>query len=70
MKKLERLRKEAVVLCNANGHLLKPFDRTYRHWWSSGCRVCNSGVCLNDETRANKTISGEALNNICEDLED
>ncbi len=62
MLKLERLRLEAIESCEFRGHKMKPFNRRYRHWWRSSCRICDKEVCLNDDPDPNGIeISGEAV---------
>jgi len=62
MRKIERLRLEALESCNFRGHEMKPFSRKYRHWWDSECRNCGKGVYLNDEPAPNGIdIHGEAV---------
>jgi hypothetical protein len=67
MKKIERLRIEALESCNFRGHKMKPFNRKYRHWWTSECGICGMEVCLNDDPAPNGIdISGEAVALHCE----
>ena len=62
MVKIERLRLEALESCNFRGHKMKPFNRKYRHWWTSECKNCKMGVTCNDEPNPNGIdISGEAV---------
>ena len=62
MRVIERLRIEALEACKFRGHKMRPFDRTYRHWWSSDCRVCKASVNLNDEPAPNGIdIAGPAV---------
>jgi len=62
MKKLERLRKEALESCKFRGHKMRPFDRTSRHWWYSECHICGKHVLVNDNPTPNGIeISGEAV---------
>ena len=68
MRKLERLRKEALEACNFNGHNMKLFSRKYRHWWYSECKACDKRVCVNDDPLPNEIdIGGEAVALCCED---
>ena len=62
MKKLERLRKEALESCVFRGHKMRSFSRKYRHWWNATCKICGKEVYLNDEPAPNDIeISGEAV---------
>ncbi|KKM14293.1 hypothetical protein LCGC14_1707600 [marine sediment metagenome] len=68
MKKLERLRKEALASCESRGHKMQQFSRKYRHWWSSACRTCSKMVLLNDNPLPNEIeIGGEAVALGCDD---
>lgn len=62
MKKIERLRLEALESCQFRGHKMRPFSRKYRHWWDSKCKICGKAVCVNDDPAPNGIeISGEAV---------
>ncbi|KKN56253.1 hypothetical protein LCGC14_0573980 [marine sediment metagenome] len=62
MKKIERLRREALESCNFRGHRMKSFSRKYRHWWDSECKDCGMGVYIVDDPPPNGiAISGEAV---------
>lgn len=68
MKKIERLRKEALESCNFRGHTMRPFSRRYRHWWDSECKICGKEVRVNDDPDPGRIeISGEAVALYCED---
>lgn len=68
MRKLERLRKEALISCNSRGHKMNQFNRTYRHWWGSACSVCGKMVNLNDDPLPNEiAIGGSAVALSCGD---
>lgn len=68
MKKMERLRLEALESCNFRGHKMRLFSRTYRYWWISNCRVCGKQVCLNSSPDPNGIeIGGEAVALSCND---
>lgn len=70
MKKLERLRKEALESCNFRGHTMRSFSRKYRHWWDSECKKCDRQVCIIDNPAPNQIeISGEAVALHCGDNE-
>ena len=68
MRKLERLRKEALAACEYQGHKMKRFDRRYRYWWSSECKICGKTVHLNVEPHPLAAeIYGEAVALECGD---
>lgn len=67
MKKIERLRQEALKSCKSRGHRMKPFSRRCRYWWDSECKVCGMGVFVSDNPAPNDIeISGEAVALNCE----
>lgn len=62
MRKIERLRIEALESCNFRGHKMKPFSRKYRHWWDSECQDCGMSVLVNDAPLPNEIeIGGKAV---------
>ena len=62
MRKIEKLRIEAVISCRLRGHRMTQFSREYRHWWNSSCKDCSLSVLVVDDSSENKTeISGEAV---------
>lgn len=62
MRKIERLRKEALESCKFRGHHMGLFCRLFKHWWNSKCKVCDMKVCINDEPDPNGIeIGGEAV---------
>jgi len=66
MRKLERLRKEALESCKFHGHKMKPFSRKYRYWWDSECKVCGMRVNLNAEPYPDAIeIRGDAITLHC-----
>ena len=68
MKKIEKLRKQALEACQFRGHKMQPFSRKYRHWWGSKCKICGKGVVINDQPDPNGIdICGEAIALSCND---
>ncbi|KKM11249.1 hypothetical protein LCGC14_1721070 [marine sediment metagenome] len=66
MKRIERLRLAALKSCKIHGHKMQPFDRKYRYWWSSSCKVCSASVNLNAELLPNTIpFSGPAVTLHC-----
>ena len=65
MKKIERLRKEALESCKFHGHRMESFSRKYRHWWDSKCKDCGRVVFINDCSPNGLEISGEAVAVYC-----
>lgn len=62
MRKIERLRKEALESCKFRGHRMELFNRLCLHWWSSKCKDCGMTVQVNDAPDANEIeIGGEAV---------
>ena len=62
MRKIERLRIEALATCKFRGHKMEPFSRKYRHWWNADCKICGRRVYISDEHRPNgNDIDGEAV---------
>jgi len=62
MRKIERLRREALESCIYRGHKMRPFSRQYRHWWDSECKDCGMAASINDEPAPNDIdIGGEAV---------
>lgn len=69
MKKIEKLRREALESCKLRGHKMKSFSRKYRHWWYSECKDCGMTVFINDNPVPNDIeISGEAVALNCGDI--
>ncbi len=66
MKKLERLRKEALKICEEKGHKMQPFSRKYRHWWYADCKNCGETVGVVDDARdIADEISGVPVEQTC-----
>lgn len=62
MKKIERLRIEALESCNFRGHRMNSFSRKYQHGRSSECRDCGMNVTIDDNPLPNGIdIGGEAV---------
>lgn len=66
MKRIERLRRDALGHCKFRGHKMKPFSRKYRHWWYSECRDCGMVVGIDDTPHPGAIeISGDAATFTC-----
>jgi len=72
MRKLERLRKEALGSCKFRGHKMKRFKKIYNGIAGittySHCIVCGKQVVILSKPRPNDIeVSGEAVALSCED---
>jgi len=62
MKKIERLRKEALESCEFRDHRMGLFNRTHPHYWHSKCRACGMEVHITDNPAPNEiNIGGQAV---------
>jgi len=62
MKKLERLRREALESCKFRGHKMALFIHKYQHCWFSKCQCCGKEVTVVDNPQPNGIeIGGEAV---------
>lgn len=67
MRKIDRLRHEALQSCKARGHVMGRFIRvgTWSYCW---CKVCNAWVAIDPEPAPNSIdISGSAVAINCGD---
>jgi hypothetical protein len=68
MKKLERLRKEALKCCTFRGHQMKPSIHLTKNSWWSECKMCGKTVVVTDNPAPNDIeLGGEALALGCKD---
>lgn len=62
MRKIERLRKEALKSCKFRGHQMGLFNRTHQHYRHSICKACGMEVQITDKPIPNEIeIGGEAV---------
>jgi hypothetical protein len=68
MRKIERLRREALESCQYRGHDMSPF-RTHDYWTKkryANCKVCGMQVVINSRPAPNEIdIGGEAVSLDC-----
>ncbi len=69
MRKIERLRKEALESCKFRGHKMERFEySSNKHWALAACQICSKHVSICLFPLPNEIeIGGEAVALGCED---